>query len=80
MIADRVNAVNRMLKAANGTIRMRINESCETNIQSLEQTIYKKNSREIDKAGNIEHMSDALGYPIEYMFPVRKIEIAGISI
>jgi hypothetical protein len=80
MIADRVNSVNRMLKTGDGTIRMRVNESCEANIQSLEQTIYKKNTREIDKAGDMEHMTDAVGYPIEYMFPVRKIEIAGISI
>jgi hypothetical protein len=79
-VADRVNSVNRLLKTADGTVRMRINESCESIIESLEQTIYKKGTREVDKAGDIEHMTDALGYPVEYMFPVKKIEIAGISI
>jgi hypothetical protein len=79
-IADRVNAVNRMLKAADGTIRLRVDPGCERLIESLEQTQYKPGTREIDKTMMIEHMTDALGYPIELMFPVRKIEIAGRSL
>ena len=79
-IADRVNAVNRMLKSADGKIRLYVDPKCKHLIASLEQTIYKKGSREIDKDADIEHSGDALGYCIEYMFPVRKVEIAGVSI
>lgn len=79
-VADRVNAVNRMLKAADGRVRMYFDPRCKAIIQSLEQTIYKKGSREIDKDADVEHSGDALGYCIQYQFPVRKIEIAGVSI
>lgn len=79
-VADRVNAVNRMLKAADGTIRLRVDESCRHLIKSLEQTIYKKGSRDVDKDGGTEHSADSLGYPIEMEYPVRKILIGGISI
>ena len=79
-IADRVNAVNRMLKSADGRTRMYIDPKCKHLIASLEQTIYKKGSREIDKDADIEHSADALGYCVHYQFPIRKIEIAGVSI
>lgn len=79
-IADRVNAVNRMFKTADGACRMYVNESCKETIQSLEQTIYKEGSRDVDKTASVEHMADALGYCIEYQFPVRKIEVGGLSL
>lgn len=79
-VADRINAVNRMFKAADGTVRMRVDSSCKELISSLEQTIYKKGSRDVDKSLSTEHMADALGYPIELEFPVRKIVIGGISL
>lgn len=79
-IADRVNAVNRMLRAADGTVRLRIDKSCTALIDSLDQTIYKKGTREIDKTAGVEHITDALGYCIEMEFPVRKIQIQGVSI
>lgn len=79
-VADRVNAVNRKLKSADGTVKMRIDPKCKHLINAFEQTIYKKGSREVDKDGGVEHSADAGGYPIELEFPVRKIEIAGVSI
>lgn len=79
-IADRVNAVNRMFKSASGSARFFVNEACIKTIESLEQTVYKEGSRDVDKTVNVEHMADALGYCIEHQFPVRKIEIAGVSI
>jgi hypothetical protein len=78
-VADRVNAVNRLLKAADGTIRFRIDERCKHLISALEQTIYKKGSRDVDKAAGVEHAADAMGYCIELEFPLRKIEIIGAS-
>lgn len=80
LVADRVNAVNRMFEAADGSMRLFINSPCKNLIESVEQTIYKEGTRAVDKDADIEHSADALGYPVEYMYPVRKIEIAGISI
>jgi hypothetical protein len=78
-VADRVNAVNRMLKSADGGVRMKIDASCKHFISALEQTIYKRGSREVDKSAGLEHSADAGGYCIEIEFPVRKVEIGGLS-
>jgi len=79
-VADRVNAVNRMFKSANGLTRMRVDESCKDTISSLEQTIYKEGTRDVDKTKDTEHQADALGYCIQFEFPIRKIETRGLSI
>lgn len=78
-VADRVNAVNRMLRAADGTIRMKINATCKHLINAFEQTIYKPGSRDVDKDAGVEHSADAAGYCIELEYPVRKVEIGGAS-
>lgn len=79
-IADRVNSVNRMLRSADGRIRLLVDKNCKKSIESLEQTIYKEGTREIDKDPGIEHMTDALGYMIEFQYPVRKIPLAAVSL
>jgi hypothetical protein len=79
-VADRVNAVNRMLRAADGKIKLKVNKPCKEVIRALEQTIYEEGGREVDKSMGVDHMGDALGYPIQYMFPVREVTIAGVSI
>ncbi len=78
-IADRVNSVNKMLLNAKGQIRLFVDPSCKNTIQSLEQVLYKPNSRDIDKAANIEHATDALGYNIHRKFPSRNRAMIGVS-
>lgn len=80
LVADRINAVNRLLRSADGTIRVRVNRSCKHFISSLEQTIYKAGSREVDKSGGTEHAADAFGYFADFEHPVRNIKILGVSI
>ncbi len=79
-VADRINCVNRLLKAADGSVKLKVNHSCRHLIESMEQTIYKEGSREVDKTGGTEHSADALGYPIEFKYPMRKIVVGGISL
>lgn len=79
-VTNRVNAVNRMLVNANGVVRLKINRSCNHLIRALEETIYKAGSRDVDKSQGLEHAADALGYCIEYEFPVRGFKILGVSI
>ena len=79
-VADRVNCVNRMLKAADGSIKLRVDHKCKHLIGSLEQTIYKEGSREVDKTLGMEHSTDALGYPIEFKFPLRQVKLLGINL
>jgi hypothetical protein len=79
-VADRVNAVNRMLKAADGTVRMMVDPRCKKLIEAFEQTLYVPGCREVDKSAGVEHAADAAGYCIEFEFPVRKIEVLGVSV
>ncbi len=78
-VSDRINAVNRMLMTASGQTRLYISSHCKNLITSLEQTIYKEGSREVNKKLGTEHMADALGYPMEFRFPVQKKQYFGVS-
>jgi hypothetical protein len=78
-VENRTNAVNRMLENANGDVCMRIDPKCTHTIRSLDQTMYKTGTPEIDKRQGNEHMTDALGYAIELKFPVRKIFYFGTN-
>ena len=78
-VADRINAVNAMLKSADGQVRLRVDAKCKRLIQSLEQTIYKSGTREVDKTQGAEHITDALGYPIEFLFSPTKVKLVGVS-
>lgn len=77
---DRYNAVNLMLKSADGRIRLFVDPKCKRTIESLEQTIYKAGTNEVDKSQGAEHITDALGYPVEFLFPVRKLKLLGTSV
>lgn len=79
-VADRINSTNRMLKSADGSVRLKINPKVKSLIASFEQTIYKPGSRDVDKEAGLEHSADAAGYCIELEFPMRKMETGGISI
>lgn len=74
-VQDRVNAVNSQLFSADGTIRLKVNSTCRNLIDSFEQVIYKEGTTDIDKSLNKEHITDAIGYPIEIMFPLRRVKI-----
>lgn len=79
-VADRINSVNRLLRAADGSVRFYIDPCCKKLIEAFEQTLYTTGSREVDKKAGVEHAADAAGYCIEFEYPMRKIEILGLSI
>jgi hypothetical protein len=70
---DRVNAVNAALKPAIGPPRLHIHPRCKTLIKDLQKVSWKPGTRQIDKETDkrITHASDALGYMIEILFPVK---------
>ncbi|PZR92261.1 MAG: terminase [Stutzerimonas stutzeri] len=79
-VQDRVNAVNRLLRTAEGTVRLRVDPKCRKFIDSLEQTIYKEGSREVDKTDGNEHATDAFGYYADFRHPMKKQQLLGVSI
>ena len=51
-----------------------IDPKCINLIKDLEQVVNKEGTREIDKASNsdLSHISDALGYYVDYKYPTVK--------
>ena len=73
-IVDSVQAVNRMLKTADGGVHMYVSSECEGLVKSLERTKWvdkNPDTATIDKSEGVEHYSDGVRYAIEYLFPVR---------
>lgn len=79
-VADRINAVNRLLMTAEGEVRLFINSRCRRVIDSFEQTVYKEGSSEVNKSLWTEHPTDAFGYYAEYKFPTRKSRMMGTNL
>jgi hypothetical protein len=67
-VRDRVLAVNGALSVG----AMWVNDrACPTVASALERQAYDKNG-EPDKSSGVDHIVDAIGYPIAYELPVRK--------
>lgn len=80
-IKDRVNAVNRKLMDSSGQAGLYISDKCRETIRSFEQTCHRPGSSAVDKSAGAEHMTDAIGYFIEYEYPIRppvRVEYEGI--
>ena len=71
-IRDRINAVNSRLCDSLGERHLFISPKCKHTIEGLERQTYKDGSSQPDKDTGYDHMMDALGYMVDYMFPVRK--------
>ncbi len=71
-IRDRVNAVNAKLKSASGNISLFVDPKCKNLVQCLERQIYHEGTSQPDKTAGFDHMNDALGYFVEYLYPVDK--------
>jgi PBSX family phage terminase large subunit len=71
-IRDRINAVNSRLCGSDGVRRLFISPKCKYTIESLERHTYKEGSTQPSKDEGYDHMNDALGYMIQYLFPVRR--------
>jgi hypothetical protein len=71
-VRDRINAVNSRLCDSTGIRRLYIDSKCKYTIEGLERQVYKEGTSQPDKDGGYDHMNDALGYMVDYLFPVRK--------
>jgi len=71
-VRDRINAVNSRLCDAVGIRRLFIDPKCKYTIEGLERQTYKEGTSQPDKESGYDHMNDALGYMVDYLFPVRR--------
>ena len=79
-VRDRVNAVNAILLNDSGIRRWKINtDGCPVLAESLEQQSYDTNG-EPDKSTGHDHANDAIGYFINYRWPIVRPRIMGTQI
>ena len=71
-VRDRINAVNSRLKSSKGIRHLFIHPKCKYTIEGLERQTYKEGTSQPDKDSGYDHMNDALGYLVDYLFPVRR--------
>ncbi len=71
-VRDRINAVNSRLCDSTGIRHLFITPKCKYTIEGLERHTYKEGTTQPDKDSGYDHMMDALGYMIDYLFPVRR--------
>lgn len=70
-VRDRINAVNSRLCSGDGKRHLFVDPKCKQTISSLERQTYKEGTSQPEKDG-YDHMNDALGYLVEYLYPIRK--------
>ena len=70
-IRDRVNSVNAKLKNSKGDSSLFVDSKCKNIINSLERMVYKPGTNVIDKDGVHDHMADAVGYLVDFLYPLR---------
>jgi hypothetical protein len=84
-VADRLSAVNRLLKNANGVTRLYVRKwgqarTCATRplVRSLQRSKMAPGKQDVEKkpGETITHAGEALGYWIAQAFPVRKPQIS----
>ena len=70
-VMDRISAVNSRLLNSNNLRRLFINKKCRRMIESLTKMSYKPGTRVPDKDSGYDHLSDALGYLIWGLWPIK---------
>ena len=71
-VRDRINAVNARLCDSNGIRHLFIHPKCKYTIEGLERHTYKEGTVQPDKDSGYDHQMDALGYMIDYLFPIHR--------
>jgi hypothetical protein len=71
-IRDRVNSVNALLKNAAGERKLFVDPKCKHTLDSLQRLTYKEGTSQIDKDSGLDHFADALGYLVDYLFPIKR--------
>jgi hypothetical protein len=70
-VRDRINSVNSRLKSGSGERHLFFTDKCKQAIKSLERQTYKEGTSQPNKDDGYDHMCDALGYMVEFLFPIK---------
>jgi hypothetical protein len=69
-VRDRINSVNAKLNSASGEIGLYIHPKCKNLLNSIAKQTYKEGTVLPDKTQGLDHMNDALGYLISFLYPI----------
>ena len=70
-IRDGVNAVNAKLRNSRAETSLYIDPRCKYVIECLEKLTFKEGTSVPDKNSGFDHMTDALRYMVDYLYPIR---------
>jgi hypothetical protein len=71
LTADRFAACNALFCNAAGSRRMFVDPACKRLLRDIEIRGYKPGSREPADSGDVGHITDAVGYAVHCLFPIR---------
>ena len=71
-VRDGINAVNAKLRSSTGVTSLYIDPRCKYITECLEKHTYKEGTSQPDKSGGWDHMTDALRYMVDYLYPIRQ--------
>jgi hypothetical protein len=74
-VRDGVNAVNSRLLNSMGQRSFFVDPKCRRLIECLERQNYKPGTTQPDKDSGYDHLTDAVRYYFDYVFPVRRDQI-----
>lgn len=75
-VADRFAACNALFLNAAGERRLVVHSRCRNLIRDLTTRAYVEGTSEPDDYGDVGHVTDALGYVVHKMFPLRQVSEA----
>lgn len=77
LVRDRINAVNSRLCSSDGSRNLLVHKNCKRVINALGKHSYKKGTNLPEKGGDSDysHMTDSIGYLVEYLYPMDRQEV-----
>ena len=71
-VLDRIASVNsNLLSADKETVRLFVTPNCKNVVKSISSQVYKEGTRIPEKDGKVDHMSDAVGYLVHWLNPLK---------
>ncbi len=80
LVRDRVNAVNAKCRSANGETNLTVDPiNCPKLVRDMQMVVWKEGTGHIDKNKDLTltHCSDAIGYPIHALTPIKEVNEVG---
>lgn len=71
-VRDRINSVNSKLCNANNVRTLFISPKCKNIVNTLVKQTFKEGTSVPNKTQGIDHLGDALGYLVSYLYPIRR--------